>query len=422
MAVEIVSLGTELVAGLSLDTNSQWLSLELSRLGVSVDRHRTLGDEHADILAGLRDAVARSELVVVTGGLGPTADDLTRHVLAELAGEPLVLHQPSLDRIAEMFRSRGYAMPESNHIQALFPASAEVIDNPTGTAPGSWQRIGACVVVSLPGVPREMKVMFADSVAPRVKRQFGGGRAIAVRTVHCYGAGESAIEERLGDMIRRGRQPEVGITAKESTISLRLRSFADTPENAAAALEPDLRTIHDQLGELVFGTDEQTLQQVVVSALTAERLTLGTAESCTGGLVGHWVTEVPGSSTVYRGGTVVYSNDLKVRYAGVSQATLDAHGAVSEQCAREMAAGTLAAIGCDLSLAVTGIAGPAGGTPDKPVGLVYIALGHPDGVEVHRHHLHGDRLGIRLRAAKAALNHLRLWLLRRGRHERSAEA
>jgi nicotinamide-nucleotide amidase len=416
MNAEILSIGTELVLGKSLDTNSQWLSARLSELGVSTTHHTTVGDDRNLCVDAFRTAVGRSKLVVVTGGLGPTLDDLTREVLAEVAGVPLVLDEESLQRIEAMFSRRNRPMPARNRTQAMLPEGAIVIPNDNGTAPGIWMEVGESVVVCLPGVPKEMFPMFSDWVAPRVAARFGGGRATVVRTVRTYGTGESHIEELLGDMIRRGRDPEVGITASDATITLRVVAHGATPAEAAAKIEPDLAYIRDRLGSLVYGEEDETLAAAVGKLLSERRQTLATAESCTGGLIGHMITEIPGSSNYYFGGFVVYSNQAKIAYCDVPKAMLDEFGAVSPQVASALATGVRKKFGSDFGVGVTGVAGPGGGTTAKPVGLVYIAVADSEGVEVLKSDWPADRSTIKLRSAKSALNLLRLRLLKASRN------
>jgi nicotinamide-nucleotide amidase len=412
MNAEIISIGTELLLGRNLDTNSQWLSLRLAEMGVPVSHHTTVGDDRADNVAALRTAVARSSLIITTGGLGPTLDDLTREVVAELGGVPLVLDQPSLDTIEAMFSRRSRPMPERNRSQAYFPEGATPIPNANGTAPGIWMEVGRAVIVCLPGVPGEMKPMFIDWVTPRIRTHFGGGRATVVRTIRTYGTGESHIEEMLGDLIQRGRDPEIGITASEATITLRVVSRADTPEAAMAKADPDLAFIRERLGHLIYGEEDEDMADVVGRMLAERGRTVATAESCTGGLVGHLLTEVPGSSRYYLGGFVVYSNEAKTQFCDVPAAMIAEHGAVSKQVAEAIATGVRKNFAADFGIGVTGVAGPDGGTAAKPVGLVYIAVADADGCEILQSNWPADRSSIKIRSAKSALNLLRLRLLK----------
>ncbi|MGL5095445.1 MAG: competence/damage-inducible protein A, partial [Planctomycetia bacterium] len=362
MQAEIVSIGRELTWGQSLDTNAQWLSRRLTEHGIPVGYHTTVADDRAANVDVFRHALGRAKLVVATGGLGPTADDLTREVVAETAGVCLIEDPESLAAIQAMFSSRNRTMPERNRVQALFPVGATPIPNPNGTAPGLWMEVDGAVIVCMPGVPREMFAMFDDWVLPRVAARFGGGRAIRTLILRCFGAGEATVEEKLGDMIRRGRSPEVGITASEATISLRIVSSGDSPEAAEAAIPADVAYIYEKLGDLVYGEGDDELPEVVARMLTGRGITVSTAESCTGGLLGSKLTDVPGSSSFYLGGVVAYSNAVKERLLDVPRSLLDSVGAVSPEVAQVMAVGCRANFGSDYALSVTGVAGPGGGT------------------------------------------------------------
>lgn len=412
MLAEIVSIGSELTSGVSLDTNSQWIAARLAEVGIDVGFHTSVSDDMDANVAVFRTAVGRSKLVIATGGLGPTKDDLTREALATLAGVELEFHQPSFEWIESIFKMFNRPMPERNRVQAMFPAGSEVIVNPNGTAPGIWMTIDGSVIVCMPGVPREMKPMFTDTVLPRLIPLFGGGKVIVHRILRCFGAGESQIEELLGDMTRRGRHPEVGITASEATISLRVTAQAPSVDEAEALIEPDVKAIREALGPLVFGEGDDRLQHVVGRELIEREATLSTAESCTGGMLGEWLTQVPGISSVYLGGVISYSNQAKIDLLGVPASILETHGAVSEECAAAMAEGCNKRFGSTIAVSITGIAGPGGGTDEKPVGLVYVGLAHPGGVKVRSFRWGNDRDSNRIRATKMALNMIRLYLTR----------
>lgn len=409
MNAEVISIGSELTSGQSLDTNSRWISQRLGELGIDVLYHATVADNLEANLNVFRTARQRSKLVLVTGGLGPTADDLTRDVMARLAGVELFLDETSLEQIETMFRRRGREMPERNRVQAHFPIGSTPIPNARGTAPGIWMESEGTLFICVPGVPDEMYGMFNDWVAPRLAERCGG-RAIVHRTLRCFGAGESTVEQMLGDMIRRGRSPEVGITVSEATITLRVTAKGANPAEARALAEPDVAFIRERLGELVYGEEADELHAVTVRRLIETGTTLATAESCTGGLVGHLLTEVPGSSRCYLGGVVAYSNAAKQKFLGIPRKLLDTHGAVSPEVASAMAAGVRRLYSSDIGLGITGIAGPDGGTAEKPVGLVYIALAHPEGVISGQYNWPSSRSGTKLRSAKTALNLVRLHL------------
>jgi nicotinamide-nucleotide amidase len=316
-----------------------------------------------------------------------------------------------------MFARRNRVMAERNRVQALFPQGAEPLSNPVGTAPGIWMRIGEATVACLPGVPSEMRVMFHEQVAPRLRQVEGRGRVIVHHKINLFGKGESDIEAAALDLTARGRTPEVGITASEATISFRISAEADTEDEARRALEPTIATIRDRFGDLVVGEGALDVVDAVVALLARSGNTLATAESCTGGLIARMITRIAGVSPYYPGGVVSYANAAKVELLGVPADLIEAHGAVSAEVAEAMAVGVRRRLGADLGLGVTGVAGPTGGTPLKPVGLVYLGLADADGVRNRRLDIGPEqpRDIIQGRAAKQALNWVRLHLLKRAK-------
>jgi len=407
MSAIVLAVGDELTAGQTVDTNSAYLSRRLRELGIATSAHVTVGDDRAAVAAALGDAAGRAELVIVTGGLGPTADDITRDGLADAMGVALAPHEPSLRRIEEFFRLRGRQMVAANRVQAMLPGGAEAMDNCCGTAPGIAARLGGAAVFVLPGVPHEMREMFERHVAPRLPAAPG---TIACRTLHAFGAGESDIGAKIADLMRRGANPAVGTTVCAGVISVRIAARAADAAEAARLADAAAAEVRRRLGELLFAQDDDTLAAAAGTLLRARGQTLATAESCTGGAIGELVTAVAGASDYYLGGVVSYANAAKRDLLGVSEELLVENGAVSEPVAAAMAEGCRRRFGADWALAVTGIAGPAGGSAEKPVGLVYIALSGAEGTQVQRHVFPGDRATVRSRSAMAALNMLRLAL------------
>jgi nicotinamide-nucleotide amidase len=415
MRTEIIAIGSELVSGQSLDSNSQWLSRELSELGIAVALHTSLGDVLDDHLAVFRAACARSDLVVTTGGLGPTQDDLTRDALAACSGVPLVEDSGSLQAIESMFARRNRVMTERNRVQALFPQGGEPIPNPVGTAPGIWMRIGRTTFACLPGVPSEMKLMFREQVVPRLRRNDFIDRVIVHRKINLFGRGEADIEAQALDLTARGRTPEVGITAHEATISFRITASAASEAEARALIEPTAQLIYERFGSLVLGEGTVDVPESLMAELVRTRAKLATAESCTGGLVAHLITAIAGVSPYYLGGVVSYANSAKCELLGVPSELLEAHGAVSAEVAAAMAEAVRNRLGADLGLSTTGVAGPTGGTPEKPVGLVYLGLATADRTQTRRIDIGADqpRDIIQHRSSKGALNWARLILRER---------
>lgn len=409
----IISIGTELTLGQSVDTNAAWLAEQLAGQGVRCERQITVPDELAPLRDTLRQAASACDLVLATGGLGPTDDDLTRPALAEAAGVPLEIDAASLEQIRAFFVRRGIEMPERNRRQALIPRTGRAVANTCGTAPGVYVELDGTPCYALPGVPFEMKTMVRSEVLPHV-RAVAAGRVLRSRRLRCFGMGESAIGERLSDLMVPGRNPSVGTTAELGVITVRINTSGESMEAAdrlADATETEARA---RLGNVVFGRDEETLASVVGAQLAARGETVSTAESCTGGLIAKLLTDVPGSSAYYVGGAVTYANELKEGMLGVPTALLASAGAVSEPVARAMAEGARRAFSTTYALSATGIAGPSGGTPDKPVGLVFFGLAIATSVTVREVRFGSDapRTVIRERAARTALNLLRLRVTR----------
>lgn len=406
----IIAIGTELALGQTVDTNSAWLAQRLAERGIRTLRHLTVPDELAEILGVLAAAAGHCDLLILTGGLGPTDDDLTRQALADAAGVPLEPHAQSLDQIRAYFAARGRPMHEANYGQSLLPIGAEALPNSCGTAPGVCIRLGELPCFALPGVPAEMQAMFLQEVAPRLQ---GGGRVVAQRLLHCLGEGEAAIGAKIRDLMARGRNPEIGTTAKAGIIGIRINATADAPPAAQHLLDHAEAELRTRLGRIVFGRDDDTIAGVVGGLLVDRSATLALAESCTAGLIAKLVTDVPGSSRYFIGGVIAYANSVKTSELAVDDSVIQSHGAVSAEIARLMAENVRRQQNATYGIGVTGIAGPDGGTEAKPIGTVFIALAGPEGNEARKLQLGADsgRALIRERAATTALDMLRLRLL-----------
>jgi len=411
VGAELLTIGTELLLGQIVDTNAGWMAQRLAEAGIDVHYKSTVGDNWNRIDAAMRLAMSRADVVIMTGGLGPTEDDLTRDVLAAVLGRPLALDPRVLSAIEQRFAHRRVAMPENNRKQAMVPEGAEVLHNPRGTAPGLWVRQGRSALVCMPGVPSEMKPMLLDQVIPRLRTAFDIRSRIVSRVLKTCGISESALDERIGDYFRDMRNPTIGVLAHAGEIHVRLTCKGEDPGEIAARLDALEEKIRARLGHLVFGRDDEKLEAVVGRLLRARQSTLAVAESCTGGLIASRLTDVPGSSDYFERGVVAYSLEAKRRLLNVPADLLERHGAVSLAVARAMAIGVRKTSGAALGLATTGIAGPSGGTPDTPVGLVCAALAWDGGEGAREFRLLGDREQVKYRGAQMALEMLRRHLL-----------
>lgn len=409
MRVAIVAVGSELLGGERRDTNGDWIVERIERAGGSVDFRATAADD-AGLLGSVVEAAARThDLVVLTGGLGPTDDDRTREALSAALGRPLV-HDPAVEeRIERAVRARGYRFRASHARQAMRPEGTRVIENPVGSAPGIGARLGACEIVALPGVPAELRAMFDSAVVPLLSKT--GGR-VARRTLKVAGRTESSVDEALADLYRRPGV-EVTILASSGIVELRLRAEGNDEREAAAVLAGLDAEMASRLGDDLFGRDDETLPSVLGRLLLDAGRTVAVAESCTGGAIGTALTSAPGSSAWFRGGIVVYADDVKTALAGVPAETIAREGAVSATVARLLAEGARLRLGSDYGIGATGIAGPSGGSPEKPVGLVYVGVAARTGTRVREMHLPGDRDLVRTRTVHAALDLLRRVLIER---------
>lgn len=404
---EIISIGDELLIGQVVNTNASWLAEQLFLTGFLVKRIIVVPDDEQAIVGALDDAIARAGVVVLTGGLGPTADDITKPALCRYFNTELVFNQQAFEQISDLFKRRGWAVNDRNRMQAMLPEVCMPLKNSSGTAPGMWFVKDRSIVVSLPGVPFEMQDIFSNELAPRLK-QLQTGEVLLYKTVLTTGAGESVIADRLSawetllpQSFKLAYLPQPGLVRLRLTVS----------GSDAALLETELERLRLELvsllSDLVFGYDIDTLEGVVGQKLAAASKTLSTAESCTGGTIAAMITSVPGSSAYFRGTVVAYANEAKSRLLGVEESLIREHGAVSREVVEAMAVSARVLLGADYAIATSGIAGPDGGTSEKPVGTVWIALAGPKGI-ISEHHLFGEHRGRNIRRASlAALNLLR---------------
>lgn len=420
----ILSVGDELTLGQTLDTNSQWLSRELADRGVLPVLHATVPDDLGAMVDVLRRACEQSSLVIITGGLGPTLDDLTRNALCQVASDTLVTDEPAVEELKRWFAARGRVLLEANLVQAQRPSRGRCLSNPNGTAPGLFTTVTTrtgkvCDVFALPGPPGEMKPMFEREVVPSLRRE--PGTVLFTRAMPCVGIGESELARRLGPLMDRSARVLVGTTASKGVVTVRIRFQGKaTLDEAKALVDATVAKVRELAGVHVVNDTGDSLEQHVLSMLTTSGRTLTAAESCTGGLLGATLTAIPGSSSAFLGGWVTYANAMKVQLLGVDPETLRAHGAVSREVAKQMALGALARSGAHHAVSITGIAGPDGGTPTKPVGTVYIAHAwlsarqpgsgsSPDPrTDIRRFRFTGGRQDIRERACTSALAMLHL--------------
>jgi len=422
MVVELINTGTELMLGRVLNRHQQWLCRQLADLGYAVARQVTVPDTGSDIQQAVREALSRADLILTTGGLGPTSDDLTRDLISQLLGRPLREDAAVLGHIRHFFTCRNRAMPERNSIQALVPEGALVLQNPHGTAPGlaigvqpNPLRTGgkASWLVMLPGPPRELQPMFADSVVPLLQRVLPPASPLVCLTLRTTGIGESMVQERiappLAPLVASGL--ELGYCARPGQVDVRLAARGADAENRVREAEAIVQRL---LRPWLYGTGDEDLETVLVRLLTERKATLALAESCTGGCIAHRVTNVPGASAALLAGLVTYSNAAKQKFLGVRADTLARHGAVSEPVAREMAEGARREIQADYALSVTGIAGPSGGTAEKPVGTVFMGLAGPAGTVCERNFNPYDRESFKQVTSQQALDLLRRTILSGG--------
>jgi nicotinamide-nucleotide amidase len=408
VTAELLTIGDELLYGQILDTNAQWMSAALSNAGIKVIHKTTVGDEEAQILSAFAEAEKRADILLITGGLGPTSDDLTKPCLAKYFDCGLKIHEEALAEVTEFFKSRGRELTEVNRQQAALPECCEKITNKVGTAPGMWFERNRKVFVSMPGVPHEMKLMMSDIIVPKLK-QFFVTPSIHHKVIRTIGLGESFLAEKISDW-ERSLPPHIKLAYLPGLgeVKLRLTGIGDSLDSLQNETEALTIKLRELVGENIYGYGDEPLEAAVGKMLLEKELTLSIAESCTGGYLSHLITSIPGSSMYFQGSMIPYAYDIKIAQLGVNPETLNKFGAVSEETIREMAALVRLKFNTDIGIATSGIAGPGGATPEKPVGTVWIACADKDRVVTKKLQLSKDRiLNIKF-ASMAALNLIRI--------------
>ncbi len=410
MKAEIIAVGSELLTPDRLDTNSLFLTEELNAIGIEVVRKTVVGDNRDLLAEAFRGALNRVPLIISSGGLGPTEDDLTRETVADLLGRKLRRNDEILRYIEGRFRSLGREMPEVNVRQAMVPEGAEILENPRGTAPGLWLEDSGRAVVLLPGPPREMKPLFREQVLPRLGRRVSGVRLYS-RELRVTGLGESHVEQRILPIYKRFPEVQTTILAAPGETQIHLRFWTEDAAHAKKTLDEIVQGFEIALADRIFSQDGRALEEVVAEQLTLNNATIAAAESCTGGLLAQRLTSIAGSSSYFLGGVVCYSNELKSAWADVPAEMIAAKGAVSPEVAVALAEGIRRRVGSTLGVGITGIAGPGGGSDEKPVGTVYVAISHAGGIKERGARFPGDRESIRWQASQAALDLVRVHFL-----------
>ena len=409
MKAEIITVGTEILLGDILNTNCRYLSRELAAMGIEMYYQITVGDNEERLLKTLKESLNRSDIVICTGGLGPTEDDITKEVCAKYFGYELELHKPSLDAMIERFKHMNRVPTKNNEKQAYFPKEAYILKNDNGTAPGCIMEKEGKMIVVLPGPPREMESMFENYVKPYLSKLTDD--VIESEVLRIIGVGESKVENDILDIIDSQTNPTIATYAKGYECTLRITAKAKSVEEAKELIKPMSDEMKRRFGQSLYATGETSIEEVVSKMLVENNLKIAVAESCTGGMVSASLINYPGISSVFMEGCVTYSNEAKMKSLGVKKETLDVYGAVSDKCAKEMASGVAARYNTNIGIATTGIAGPDGGTDEKPVGLVYFGIYINGKVISKKYVFNGDRQGVRERATRTILNDLRLELI-----------
>jgi nicotinamide-nucleotide amidase len=413
MKAEIIAVGSEMLTPDRLDTNSLFLTEELNAIGIEVIRKSVVGDNREVLSEAFREAMGRVPLIIASGGLGPTEDDLTRETLADVLGRKLVRDDAVLRSIQERFRALGREMPAVNVRQAMVPEGAEVLPNPRGSAPGLWFEDGGRMIALLPGPPRELKPLFRDEILPRLRQRVSGVR-MHRREIRVAGLGESTVEERILPIYQRYSEVNTTILAAPGEVQIHLRLWTDDAVNAKKVLDEMVRGFEIALTDRIFSEDGSSLEEVVAHELTLNNATISAAESCTGGLLAQRLTSLAGSSAYFLGGVVCYSNERKTAWADVPPEMILSRGAVSSEVAVALAEGIRRRVGSTLGVGITGVAGPGGGSEEKPVGTVHIAIAHSGGIKERGARFPGDRESIRWQASQIALDMIRIHFLYNG--------
>lgn len=401
MTGEIVCVGTELLLGDIVNTNAQYLSRELAGLGVSVYYQSVVGDNEERLLGSIELAKSRSDIVIFSGGLGPTSDDITKETLAKALNKTLYQNNNVAAKLKDFFEKRNHSMCHNNMKQAMIPEGAIILDNQNGTAPGIILEIDNQTFVVLPGPPNELKPMFEQFVIPYIRSK--SKECIISKTLKLINIGESTVATYLQEIIDNQINPTIAPYAKQSEVHLRITAKAESETEAISLIEYLEKDVYDKVGQYIYTTDEKNLEQVLVEEMTKNNMTIATAESCTGGLLSSTLINCSGASQVFMEGMITYSNESKIRTLGVRSETIAQFGAVSEETAKEMAESIKNKVGTDIGIGITGIAGPTGGTKDKPVGLVYIGIAYQQETYIKKYNFLGSRSKIRNNAAKKAL-------------------
>ena len=410
MRAEIIATGTELLTGGVSETNTLFLSEEILLIGLDTAFKTVVGDDEKDMEEALRRAMGRADVVIITGGIGPTEDDITRKVIAKIVKRRLVLNEDAFKAIRTMLSGRGREYASASDRQALIPAGARLLQNPVGSAPGFFLDEGNTFIAVLPGVPKEMTAMFREGLRPVLEERFGDKAFIKRRILHTCGMSESAVNQAIQDIMKR-EAPAVGLTAKETGVDIRIIAKESDAERAQSLGDNTETAIRGRRGDVIYGVEGLSMEEVVGALLKQRRIKLSVAESCTGGLIGARITNIAGSSEYFERGVVVYSNVSKSEMLGVPRELIERYGAVSSEVVAAMAQGIRQTAKTDLGLAVTGIAGPSGGTDLKPVGLVYAALASAQGVKTDEYRFLGNREQVRMKASQMALDMVRRYLI-----------